>query len=106
MRVPVQVRRPHLTLQVAVGLSSVPLRHLLPVAPDVGQDLVQTGFYGSVGFIYLPSCHLIVEYSHILSGQADRKQTGSRQEADKGHLQIRFCGHKRKIFSQKQRFVV
>lgn len=70
---PAQVRRPHLTLQVAVGLSSIPLRHLLPVAPDVGQDLVQTGFNWSVGFVHLTSSHLTVEDSHVLQGQTYRK---------------------------------
>lgn len=61
-----QVGRPYLTLQVAVGLSPVPLHHLLPVAPDVGQDLIQTGFYGGVGFVHLTSGHLTVEDSNIL----------------------------------------
>lgn len=80
-----QVRRPHLTLQVAVGLGSVPLRHLLPVAPDVGQDLIQTGFYGSIRFVHLTSGHLIVEDSHVLYGQTDRSHDLSFRLL-KGHL--------------------
>lgn len=58
----------HLALQVVVGFSPVPLRHLLPVVPNIGQDLIKTGFDGSIRFIYLTSCHLVVQDSHILSG--------------------------------------
>lgn len=67
---------PHLALQVAVGLLPASLCDPLPVVSYVGQDPVQTGFYGGVRLVQLTSSHVIVEDSDVLDRQQDRQVDG------------------------------
>ena len=62
----------YLELQVVVGLGAVPLDDLLPVGPDVGQDLVQVGLDRRLRLVHIQAGHLVVQHPDVLQDTEQR----------------------------------